>query len=250
MCRICECSLLAPGGSVWCYGRPEQDSEDHDDGGRGDQLSTEFRTRICGSMACAQDGRVPGRGSCNSGSSATCDWASCAVEARARLGVTACGLRCGGGTGRRGWFGLPGSLGLQLRLADTLEIFGDGFFGVESEMLGVGADESFIEDAAGKLIEVFLLDRLEHARTDLDDVGNVIEREFFRLARLAKFFSECAHADLAKDVGNMIGQAVCARYGQERRRGNFRGFRLYGSLTTERHRGSPGNSPADLICSD
>jgi hypothetical protein len=31
---------------------------------------------------------------------------------------------------------------------------------------------------------------------------------------------------LCRDVGNMIGQAVCARYGQEWRRGNFRASEL------------------------
>ena len=66
---------------------------------------------------------------------------------------------------------------LDLRLAQGGEIFGYGLFVVESEMPGIGANESFIKDAAGKLIEVFVFDGFEHARADLGDVGNVIERE-------------------------------------------------------------------------
>ncbi len=92
-------------------------------------------------------------------------------------------------------------------------------------MLGVSANKSFIEDAAGKLIEIFLFDRLEHARADLDDIGDVIEREFFRLARLAEFVPELAHVTLnwRCDVGNMIGQAAATGYREE---GWVRRFRL------------------------
>ena len=42
-------------------------------------------------------------------------------------------------------------------------------------MLGVGANESFVEDAAGKLVEVFFFDGAKHARADFGDVGNVVE---------------------------------------------------------------------------
>lgn len=84
-------------------------------------------------------------------------------------------------------------MSVDLGLAQAGQVVGDSLFGVEAEMLGVGANESLVEDAAGKLVEVFLLDRLQHARADFGDVGNVIEREAFGLARLAKFFSELAH---------------------------------------------------------
>ena len=100
-------------------------------------------------------------------------------------------LRFGWDRARR--FGLPDFVGVDLRLAQAGEIVGNGFFVVESEMLRVGANESFIEHAAGELIEVFFFDGLEHAGADLGDVGNVIEREFFFLARLAEFISEFAH---------------------------------------------------------
>jgi len=100
----------------------------------------------------------------------------------------------GGGAGKFGANRIPDFVGIDLRLAQADKVVGDGFFVVEAEMLGVGANESFIEDAAGKLIEVLFFDGLQHARTDLGDVGNVIEREFFFLARLTKFVSELAHA--------------------------------------------------------
>jgi hypothetical protein len=80
-----------------------------------------------------------------------------------------------------------------LRLAQAREVIGDGFFGVEAEVFGVGADESFVEDSARELIEVFLFDGLQHAGADLGDVRNVIEREFLFLARLAEFVAEFAH---------------------------------------------------------
>ena len=97
---------------------------------------------------------------------------------------------------------------LDLRLAQGGEIFGYGLFVVESEMPGIGANESFIKDAAGKLIEVFVFDSFEHARADLGDVGNVIEREATPLALFAKLFSEGSHADSA---GGMISARMCTK---------------------------------------
>lgn len=127
-----------------------------------------------------------------------------------------CGLRFLRGLGRNGGFGaridtragIPDLLRVDLRLAETVEIFVDRVFGVESEMFGVGANESFIEDAPGEAFEIFFLDGLQHARANLGDVGNIFEREFFGLARLAKFFSELAHGDGAckSDIETMIGQ--------------------------------------------
>jgi uncharacterized protein (DUF2164 family) len=65
-------------------------------------------------------------------------------------------------------------------------------------MLGVGAYESLVEYTAGELVEVFFFDGLEHARADLSDVGNVIEREVFLLARFAEFVAEFAHDGLQR----------------------------------------------------
>ena len=89
--------------------------------------------------------------------------------------------------------GLPRGLGVDLSLAETGEIGSDRLFAVEPEMLGVGADEALVEDAAGKLVEVLFLDGLQHARADLGDVGNVIQREILVLACRAEFVSELAH---------------------------------------------------------
>ena len=131
------------------------------------------------------------------------------------------GTRLLAGDGARRWaVRIPDFVGIDLRLAQAGEIVGDGFFVVQAEMLGVGANESFVEDAAGKLVEVFLFDGLEHARADLGDVGNVIERDIFFLARLAEFVSEFAHLEpverlLARDDRIIIGQAARTRHSQE-----------------------------------
>ena len=93
----------------------------------------------------------------------------------------------------RGTLRLPHLLSVDLGLTKAGEIVGDGLFVIESEMLCIGADESFVEDSAGKHIEVFFFDGLKHARADLGDVRHVIEREILALARLAKFVSEFAH---------------------------------------------------------
>src|SRR5271165_6322717 len=64
--------------------------------------------------------------------------------------------------GRAGFNGRGVEIGqdgvlLNLALAQGGEVVGDGFFFVESDLAGVGADETFVEDAAGKLVEVFVL---------------------------------------------------------------------------------------------
>lgn len=88
---------------------------------------------------------------------------------------------------------IPDFVGVDLRLAQAGEVVGDGVFRIQAKMLGVSADESLVEYAAGKLIEVFFFDGLQHARADLGDVGNVIVREFFFLACLAEFVAEFSH---------------------------------------------------------
>ena len=88
---------------------------------------------------------------------------------------------------------MPHFVRVDLSLTQAGEVVGDGLLVVESEMLGVGANETLVKDAPGKLIEMLLFNRLEHARTNLGDVGNVIEREVLFLARLAEFVSELAH---------------------------------------------------------
>jgi hypothetical protein len=46
---------------------------------------------------------------------------------------------------------------LDLTFAQGGEVIGYGFFFVESDLAGEGADETFVEDAARKLVEVFIL---------------------------------------------------------------------------------------------
>jgi len=99
---------------------------------------------------------------------------------------------------RRGRLRLPDFVGVDLGLAQAAEVVGDGLFVVESEMLGVGADETFVEDAAGELVEALLFNGQEHARADFGDVGDVFEREFFLLARFAEFVAEVAHVSLPR----------------------------------------------------
>ena len=102
-------------------------------------------------------------------------------------------LNCSSG-GSRGERLIPGKgLRIELSLAQSPQISGDCVFRVESQHLGVGANESLIEDTAGEHIELLLLDGLQHPRVDLGDVGNVIERKAAPLAFLAKFFPECSH---------------------------------------------------------
>jgi len=99
---------------------------------------------------------------------------------------------------RTGWTGFAGrsaevgedGLLLNLTLTQSGEIIGDRFFFVEADLAGVGAYESFIEDAAGKLVEVFLFESTQHANADFGGVGDGIESEAALLALLAKFFSE------------------------------------------------------------
>ncbi len=95
-------------------------------------------------------------------------------------------------------FGFPDFVGIDLRLAQASEVVSDGLFVVQSEMLGIGANESLVEYAAGKLVEMFFFDGLEHARADFGDVGDVIVRELFLLARFAEFVAEFAHDGLQR----------------------------------------------------
>lgn len=94
--------------------------------------------------------------------------------------------------GMLGW-GVPDFVGVDLGLAKTSEVVGDGILVVETEMFGVCANESLVEDTAGKLVELLLLDGLEHARADFGGVGNIIERDAPGFARLTKFVAELAH---------------------------------------------------------
>jgi hypothetical protein len=81
----------------------------------------------------------------------------------------------------------------ELAGAQGGEIVGHGFFFVEPDLPGIGADESFVEDAAGQLLKVFVLEGAQHAGADFRAVGDGIQLDAALLALFAKFFSEGAH---------------------------------------------------------
>ena len=45
---------------------------------------------------------------------------------------------------------------LDLTFAESCQVVGYGFFLVESDLAGVGANETFVEDAARELVELFI----------------------------------------------------------------------------------------------
>ncbi len=101
---------------------------------------------------------------------------------------------------------------LNLTLAQGSEIVGDSFLFVETDLAGVGAHETFVEDAAGELVEVFVLEGAEHAGADFGGVGDGIERYAALLALLAKFVSKCSQGWLRRAA------SVAVRIDNHRRR--------------------------------
>jgi hypothetical protein len=89
-------------------------------------------------------------------------------------------------------------LGLNLALAQSGQIIGYGFFFIEADLAGVGADKTFVEDAAGKLVKVFFFDGAQHAGADFGGVGDSVELDAALLALFAKFFSERTHGGLRR----------------------------------------------------
>jgi len=110
------------------------------------------------------------------------------------------------------------------------EIVGDGLLFVEADVAGVGADESFIEDAAGKLIEVFFFEGAEHAGADFCGVGNGVEFDAALFALFTKFFPERAQvvtpaggsaSAVRPKMGLMIGERGLGRHR------TMRGLRIF-----------------------
>ena len=87
-----------------------------------------------------------------------------------------------------------------MTFAQGEEVVGESLFFVEANLAGVGADETFIEDAAGKLVEVFVLEGAQHAGADFGGVGDGIEGEAALLALFAKFFSKGSQGWLRRAV--------------------------------------------------
>ena len=69
-------------------------------------------------------------------------------------------------------------------IAGSNQVIGDGLFFVEAEATGVGADEAFIEDAAGELVEVVLFQGKQHASANLGGAGDFLQRDATLLALL------------------------------------------------------------------
>jgi hypothetical protein len=90
------------------------------------------------------------------------------------------------------------SLRLNLAFAEGSQIVSDGFVLVKTNLAGVGADKTFVEDTAGELVEMLVLDGTEHASADLGGSRDGLEREATQLALSAKFFSECTHSGLRR----------------------------------------------------
>ena len=56
-------------------------------------------------------------------------------------------------------------------------VIGDGLVFVHAQMAGVGADKSFVEDAAGKLIEVVFFQGAQETGPDLGGHSDVVQRD-------------------------------------------------------------------------
>jgi hypothetical protein len=106
---------------------------------------------------------------------------------------------------------------LNLAFAQGGEIVGDGFLFVEADLAGIGAYETLIEDAAGKLVEVFVFEGAQHARADLGGIGDGVERDAALLALFAKFISKRSQGWLRRTgfplrmMGLMIGEGEGGR---------------------------------------
>src|ERR1700690_727055 len=87
----------------------------------------------------------------------------CGLYSQSGLAVGRDGAPLGRGRDRL-WGRVPNLVRVHLGLAKAGQIVGDGVFVVEAEVLGVSANESLVEDATRKLVEVLLLDCLQHAR--------------------------------------------------------------------------------------
>jgi len=55
-----------------------------------------------------------------------------------------------------------------------LQVVGDGLIFVQSYMTGVGSHETFVENAARQLVEVFFFQGLQHALSDFGGGGDLL----------------------------------------------------------------------------
>jgi hypothetical protein len=64
---------------------------------------------------------------------------------------------------------------LHLTLAQRGQVIVNGFIFIHANLAGVGADEPFIEYPSRQLIELFLLQRAQHAGADLRGAGDCVQ---------------------------------------------------------------------------
>jgi hypothetical protein len=81
-------------------------------------------------------------------------------------------------------------LRVNLGFAEGGQVVVYDFFFIKADLAGVGADKAFIENAAGELVKMFVLNGAEHARADFRGGGDGVERNATQFSLLAKFFSE------------------------------------------------------------
>ena len=69
-------------------------------------------------------------------------------------------------------------------------VIGYGLFLIETKKLGIGSNESLVEDAAGEQVEFLVLDGLEHPGADFGGGRNLVQRDATQLALTAQFFAK------------------------------------------------------------
>ena len=91
----------------------------------------------------------------------------------------------GGRVSRLGWSFVCG-----------LQVVGDRLLLVNADVLGVGADISLVEDAAGERFELFIFQGAEQASPNLGGGGDVVEGDVPQLPLATQPFAECTHFSL------------------------------------------------------
>ncbi len=66
-------------------------------------------------------------------------------------------------------------LDIGLLVASRLKVIGYRLFFVHAQVLGVGAHESFVEDAPRQQIELLIFEGLQQARANLGGLSNFVE---------------------------------------------------------------------------
>ena len=91
-------------------------------------------------------------------------------------------------------------LGLRgRRVTGGFKILSYGLIFVKTYDSSVGAHESLVKNSSGELVELVLLQSLEHARGNLGGGRDEIERDFPLLAFALKFFAEGRQCSLAHE---------------------------------------------------